>query len=50
MRRGVRMYVLKRVVANRQRIEEARQSEEREAAAIRAPKEQKATKEKEQGK
>ncbi len=36
MRRGIRTNVLKRVVANRQRIEEAREREEREAAAIRA--------------
>jgi hypothetical protein len=36
MKRGIKTNVLNRVAANRQRIEEARQREEREAAAIRA--------------
>jgi len=36
MRRGIKTNVLKRVNANRQRVEEQRLREEREAAAIRA--------------
>ena len=34
MRRGIRTNILKRVNANRQRIDEAREREEREAVAI----------------
>jgi hypothetical protein len=40
MRRSVRNSVLKRIACNRHRAEEAQQRDEREAAAIRALKQQ----------